>query len=386
LRSQRETEVDGYVNLIYHMLDCCSSGFHYPGTAAAWDAGVAKGLFDPSDGILDNVLATAAIQGDRELAVAAYEMLSSRTRMNSEQYAALFEAFCNSQDISGAIGVLSIAEGAGVYSGAMQGMTEFLVAHLSKEDCDETFDTATKTVKDLAAEKKPVAQALNALIRAIARKRGGERAAQLFRDMPTICGQEPDDKLLRTMIKYTREDDLLCRQFAQQYRETIPEQSQVPDNWRTYSNLIKRCLSIEALDLAMRFALELTHSVSISRRTSTTWFAELLRQASAAKDERIWQIYDKIKRTRGWGKHTRDYLETTMIEFEQQTPWRLSRLREDLHDEARQEKQGNLPEVHGQSQDFTDGPSSAVEGSEEEDDVMEGEYGNEVDTYEEDKP
>lgn len=54
-------EVDGYVNLIYYMFDCCSSGFYYFGIVVVWDVGVVKGLFDLFDGILDNVLVIVVI-------------------------------------------------------------------------------------------------------------------------------------------------------------------------------------------------------------------------------------------------------------------------------------------------------------------------------------
>ncbi|KAK0388634.1 hypothetical protein NLU13_4877 [Sarocladium strictum] len=317
LRCQRESSGDGYVNLVYHVLDCCSSSFHYAGTVAAWDIAVKGGLFNPSDGILDNVLSTAAREGDAELAFAAYEMLSSRTRILVEQHSALIEAFCTAQDFPRAFRMLSIIEGMGLTS-AMDGMVRLVGKYLEESDDRDVFKVATETVRGLVAEGSPVVYCLRTLVRAIAGARGGEQAVELLREWRSMCGQEPDDETLRCMIKHTEDLDLR-RTFVQQYRDTIPEAKQVACHATTYPGLISACIAIEAVDLALRFALEHTRVTKDEVMWKVIpWFAPIMQQAWDAKDDRFWEWYEAIMQTTSWRRRVKESIKKLVEDYREE--------------------------------------------------------------------
>lgn len=296
LRKKKESQGTSYSSLVYQLLDFCSAGFYHAGTALAWEEGVNKGLFDPPDGILDNVLATASVAGDTELAAAAYHKIASRTRVGPQQYIALLEAFCGAYDFPGALRILSIMDSVGVVPSSHETLSIELSRMAKSTGDDNVLDEALAAVRELAAEGKPAANPLRAVLHAIARNRGGEHAMELFKEMPKICGEEPDDFSWRFMIKYTRDLDAR-RAIVQEYRATIPESAWIWSHFRQYQSLIMACLEIDEVDLAMRFALQGVETLTSKERERwLAWFGPLLRAALRQEDERIWVVYDVLRK------------------------------------------------------------------------------------------
>ncbi|KAM3545373.1 hypothetical protein ARSEF1564_001686 [Beauveria bassiana] len=93
---------DGLDALQFYALDICSGAFHYPGTLAGWNTLVRSGKVHLADGIVENVLNTAARQADTTLASEALDMLAQRTRVQDYHYDSLIDAFILDNDLASA--------------------------------------------------------------------------------------------------------------------------------------------------------------------------------------------------------------------------------------------------------------------------------------------
>jgi hypothetical protein len=306
LRGKRSSDDGGYVNLVYQLLDSCSTGFHYNGTAAAWEMGVVAGLFKPSDGILQNVLFTAANHGDPELAGAAYDELAGRTRVNDEQHYALLESFLNAKDVPRAIEFISIMEGLGIHEPALHEMSRRFRAHAYYNQ--NALKEATTMIKALAAEDKFVTHGLAAVIKAMAASQGGESAAELFDEVPRLSGRQPDCATLTYMIMYTKDMDLR-RTYAQQYRDqTSAGGTELPMHKRKYHDLIMSCVEMNDLELAVHFALQYLRVPVHNKEMG--WLSVLLEYQWRQGGDRMLELYDRVqdKGNRAVKEHTRRLL------------------------------------------------------------------------------
>lgn len=288
LRGEKENQDKAYPGLVYQILDSCSAAFHYQGTALTWDIGVTGDLFNPPDGMLDNILTTASIAGDCTLATAAYEKLASRTRMPRSQHRELLGAYCNAGDLCGALRVLST-----LGDFADQGVdVDNISWHLRRATYEKKVE-AEETARSLAREGKPAAGPCEAVILALAAREHTTKAAALADDMPGLCGTEASDRAWRTILKY--EPDLEKRRgYAQRYRKRFPEDSGDYNHPRTYPRLIAACVEIEDLDLALRFTHQFVNTAPRKHFQKFDWAKCLFELALEKQDDRIWPIYDKL--------------------------------------------------------------------------------------------
>ncbi len=100
--------------LQFFALDVCSAAFHYPGTVAGWNTLVRSGKVNPPDGVVENVLNTAARQADTALASEALDMLAQRTRVHDYHYDSLIDAFILGDDLPAAARLHCIMHTSGI--------------------------------------------------------------------------------------------------------------------------------------------------------------------------------------------------------------------------------------------------------------------------------
>ncbi|KAG5927703.1 hypothetical protein E4U42_001908, partial [Claviceps africana] len=101
-------------SLLYYALDVCSQAFHHAGTVFAWNSLVRTSLLPPSDGVVENVLATAARHGDTALATEALDKISQRTRLLAHHFESAVEAFSVQGDMDGAFRTLAVMKKNGI--------------------------------------------------------------------------------------------------------------------------------------------------------------------------------------------------------------------------------------------------------------------------------
>ncbi|KAK4065783.1 uncharacterized protein Triagg1_8552 [Trichoderma aggressivum f. europaeum] len=282
------------INLIYYALDVCSQAYHHAGTLFGWLSVVQNHLVQPSDGIIDNVLGTAARNADAQLATEALDMVSQRTRAQPYHYEAVVEAFAGSGDLAAAIRTLSIMSENGIRIG--RGYTRTL--HKAVRSRPELLDNAEAVVRE-AARARPVPRAAAAaVVESTAEAHGSAKALSLYRDLPTLCDVEPPNaRMLQNLIIHSA-DEATAKYFAKEYADQVSEDDDPTQSTATFSALITKCAEVGEMDLAFRFVKQaVAGGVTKSRSFNLRWISVLVEQAITREDGRVWPVVDSLLNT-----------------------------------------------------------------------------------------
>ncbi|KAL5089853.1 hypothetical protein Trisim1_004969 [Trichoderma cf. simile WF8] len=280
------------INLTYYALDVCSQAYHHAGTLFGWLSVVQNHLVQPSDGIIENVLGTAARNADAQLATEALDMVSQRTRAQPYHYEAVVEAFAGSGDLAAAIRTLSIMSENGIRIG--RGYTRTL--HKAVRSRPELLDNAEAVVRE-AARARPVPRAAAAaVVESIAEAHGSGKALSLYRDLPTLCDVEPPNaRMLQNLIIHSA-DEATAKYFAKEYADQVSEDDDPTQSTATFSTLITRCAEVGEMDLAFRFVKQ-AMAGGITKSRSLRWISVLVEQAVTREDGRVWPVVDSLLNT-----------------------------------------------------------------------------------------
>ncbi|GAO15767.1 hypothetical protein UVI_02043090 [Ustilaginoidea virens] len=290
---------DGAINsVLYYALDVCSQAFHYPGTLFAWNSMVRSSLFQPSDGIVENVLATAARHGDASLATEALDMLSRRTRVLAHHYEAVAEAFAATGDVAGAFRILCIMKHNGIRIG--RASTTAVSDVLRRRP--ELIPEAEEALRGMAvADHELPAAAVGAVVEAIAQSRGSRAAMALYQDMPKLCGEPADPVVVRTLMVHS-DDAEATRSLARDYLRRAPDGADDNDGAAVHSShayraLVAACAEADELDLAFGFAdrAATRHSGGPAEQ-DVEWVKGLVAKAVDKEDGRIWGVVDELSK------------------------------------------------------------------------------------------
>lgn len=286
--------------LLYFALDVCSEAFHYPGTMFAWNAAVRNSLLQPPDGVVENVLATAARHGDASLATETLDLIAQRTRVMAYHYEAVAEAFARAGDMAGAFRILSIMKKNGIR--VVRGNTRMVYEALKGRP--RLVKDAEGALRGLASDGLVPLAVVSVVMEAMSELDGSESAMGLYHDVAALCGQLPDSSLLQTLMVNSREQDTK-RTLARDYMATIAEDDDAMRNARIYEELIPSCAELGELDLAFRFARQAASLPSVSGRGAAVaaarshlgWLRRLVECAVEREDGRIWEVVDQLSRT-----------------------------------------------------------------------------------------
>lgn len=121
-------------DLWYFLLDRSSQDLRYEDTKLLWSLTVERNTLTPSDGMLTNILNTAARHGDAVLATQAIQLLSDRLRkLSLHHYEALIDCYVHAGDAPNAVNVLFIMSAAGVPPVTASTRTLYLLLKASPE-------------------------------------------------------------------------------------------------------------------------------------------------------------------------------------------------------------------------------------------------------------
>ncbi|KAL6881696.1 hypothetical protein HDV57DRAFT_497065 [Trichoderma longibrachiatum] len=284
------------ISLAYYALDVCSQAYHHAGTLFGWLSVVQNHLVQPSDGIIENVLGTAARNADARLASEALAMASERIRAQTHHYEAVVEAFVGSGDLAAAIRTLCIMDDNGLRIGRSQ--TRRMHAILRSRP--ELLDSAEAAVRETAAARPVPRAAAAAIIEALAQIHDSARALPLYRDLPTLCEAElPNARMIQTLLIHSA-DEATAKFFAKEYAEQISQDEDPKQTNQSLSALITKCAEAGEMDLAFRFTKQaLAGGITRSSRLSSSprWIHVLVEQAMAREDGRVWPVVDELLST-----------------------------------------------------------------------------------------
>ncbi|POR33880.1 Uncharacterized protein TPAR_05911 [Tolypocladium paradoxum] len=278
---------DGMTNLLYYTLDVCSQAFHHSGTLFAWNAVVRNSLLQPSDGIVENVLATAARYGDTALATEALERISQRTRVLAYHYEAVAEAFARSGDMAGALRILGIMKQNGIR--IVRGTTRAM--HEALKRSPRLVREAETALRSLEADGQLPLAVVSVVMEAIAEMHGSEQAMDLYRDVPSLCGEQASASMVQTLIMHSRDGETR-RSLARDYAANIAQDDDAARNPQVYNSLISACAEAGEMDLAFRFARQAMALGKTKRELA--WVKQLVECAIACEDGRIWEVVDRL--------------------------------------------------------------------------------------------
>lgn len=183
--------------LQYYALDVCSAAFHYPGTLAGWNSLVrggasgGGGAVNPSDGIVENVLMTAAREVDTVTASEALDMLAQRTRLQDYHYETLIDAFLADGDLASAARLHCIMHTSGVP--ATEAAVQLLLTAVGDDDGHDEIDAWLRSAAD---EKLLVPAAfVHAAISSRIRASDSAGAVDLYGRYEALCGEDADPPL-----------------------------------------------------------------------------------------------------------------------------------------------------------------------------------------------
>lgn len=277
------------ITLTYYALDMCSQAYHHAGTLFGWLSVVQNHLVQPSDGIIENVLGTAARNADAQLATEALDLISQRTRAQSHHYEAVVEAFIGSGDLAAAIRTLCIMRDSGIR--ISRANTRPIYKTLMSRP--ELLEGAEEVVRE-AARARPVHRAIVAVvIDSIAQIHGSEKALPLYRDLPTLCGAESlNATMAQDLIIYSAEE-ATAELLTKEYKDHVAENQDPIRNVSTYNLLITKCAEAGEMDLAFRFTKQ-AMAAGITKSRSSRWISALVEQAITREDSRIWPVVDSL--------------------------------------------------------------------------------------------
>jgi pentatricopeptide repeat protein len=189
LRVRLENDSDVVpMNVWYFLLDEASRAYHHEGTRYAWDRMVrTKEFIHPSDGMLLNVLNTAARHADANLATQALQRIAARSKLAIHHYDALLDCYAWKGDVSTALEVLCIMEDAGV--GCEAASTRTMLQCLRQKP--DQLDLAIEKLFQLGGTRDVPMAAFNMVIEALCDTDNYDKALALYRRVRQVCHGGP---------------------------------------------------------------------------------------------------------------------------------------------------------------------------------------------------
>ncbi|KJZ78051.1 hypothetical protein HIM_02688 [Hirsutella minnesotensis 3608] len=276
-------------SLLYYALDVCSQAFHRQGTTYAWNAMATKSLIQPADGIVENVLTTAARHGDASLATEALDMLSRRARVLPYHYEAVMEAFAIGGNVAGALRILCIMKKNG--TSIARDHTVMIRDALRRKPAliDSTETAIRKLVAD--GEALPLAAAA-VVLEAKAEAHGTEDAMELYHDVKSLCGDVTDAITLQTLL-INSQTNAVRRALVQHYMSRVPQQADPQRRTSVYGALTTACAQAGEVDAAFRFAARVMAMPDALQDLG--WIESLVQCAASQEDGRIWTVVDQVE-------------------------------------------------------------------------------------------
>ncbi|CAJ0549147.1 Ff.00g027600.m01.CDS01 [Fusarium sp. VM40] len=322
-------------NIQLMALDMFSQGFHHAGTLFVWADVIKTSIHNPSNGILENVLATAARHGDANLATEALDKLSKRGKLDQYHHDAIVEAFANAGDVEGAFVTLNTLQNAGWV--VDQGTTRPILQALLR---DVALIHKSVYAIHIMHKEGPVAlDAVMVTVEALARTRTSEAAMPLFRDTYRFTGRNPRCSDIEKLLRYCVDMEAKY-ELAKAYNAEIAKMDLVPgtpaqdvvsaqdesgqgdidldvtvskswmdraDAAAAYNIIIPACAEKGDFELAFKFiglakaaTLE-SIKVSSDRRVpgstlwrSSGWVEPFVKKALDAEHPRVWELVDEL--------------------------------------------------------------------------------------------
>lgn len=282
-------------SLLVNCLDLFSQSFHHDGTSFVWDSAVKNSLINPSNAVVENVLATAARHGDTKLATEALDIISSRGRVMKFHYESVMDAFAGSGDMAGAFKIFTIMEESGLAVGRASTRTIF---QSMIEEPNLIGDAVLAMRETVDNQKRVHPEALCVTLEAMVRSNpSGADALALYDDWFLLTGQEPSLVALRDLLVNSYDAQTVYK-LTKVYTARMGEDVGY-ENPKIYDRAIKVCVDRGDFDIAFNLAGRNIEASKNSRGgkqlwRDRLWVPYLVDKALAAQDDRVWGLVDSV--------------------------------------------------------------------------------------------
>lgn len=281
-------EDDVYSQLAYYTLDVCSARYHQAGTSKAWSQIGNMARSSLPDGILENIMGTAARHGDAELATAILDIISKRQRVHGYQYEMVAEAQLQSGDIIDAMRVYSVMQESDhvVSKSAVARFRQLLLADSTN------LTTAEAALDELRAVRRVPQAMVEAIIEVKARSFGTEAVLPLYDRIKQLSESEPSADVIQDLLLHAASVDAQQR-LARTYNERFESAAQDPIRAPPDLNrVIQRLTKLGEVNLALRLADPLVQAGLLSKYTE--WVIPLVELAVTQEDSKVWKIVNAV--------------------------------------------------------------------------------------------
>ncbi|KAK3906286.1 hypothetical protein C8A05DRAFT_29851 [Staphylotrichum tortipilum] len=287
LDKQRDDTRSEYLSLWYYLLDECSRAFEYEGTNFIWKKMVAPGTINPSDGMILNVLNTAARHGDPTLATAALELLSKKdVTLRAHHYEPLIESYVEAGDMENTFRVLCIMADSVMNVGRSSTRSIFLSLKRSPALVDEAVRVLNSLSKEHNVPVIAVKVVLEALLSAGA---GFPRTFGVYQQVCEICKSGPGAATMLMLLEACDNAESAVLLVQEMDRFSIPPSPELVDH-------LIRCFAHDgSLDVALLYFDEmcgLASSPGVSQRTAD----KVLGRCVAEKDPKAFKVAEEVVR------------------------------------------------------------------------------------------
>lgn len=290
------SEGQSHIALWYMLLGTCSQMYHYEGTKYIWGRMLETDREQLSDGVLLNVINTAARQCDYELATGAARLITQRGgKLFAHHYEALIECYGGVGDVGGALRVLCIMFKA--ISVAPYASTRSIYQWIKKQPA--SLDSALDTLAELVRDYKVPIAALNVLIEAAVETHGYAKALQIYQNAHNYTEATPNHVTIRYVLQACDDTESLKALVAEN-----PELALKGDR-QSFARAIFEYAMAGEIDLAYKCVELLGEAPEygegerpekpgfwINRKTLLT----LVRKSLDAQDERVWWLVEQAEK------------------------------------------------------------------------------------------
>ena len=287
-------------NVWHQLLEQASSAFHHAATSFAWQSQVVPAYIQPSLGVCQNVLATAARYGDVKLATEVFRQLGERaTIFTAMHYEELLKTYMNAEkiDLRAALSILVIMADGNIMP--TPACTRPLFIHFQHHP--KSIQEAVHVLHDLRTQHRQVPlAALNLLLEAFAADKDFEQALNLYKIMHTFEPQEEGGMSRKLMAnvdtfnslyraaRMTKPPSIDAAMFLASEQLALG----VVPNRITYDRLMLLCLEAGRVEDAWKYLMEMDEQDWLPRMGSLRHLAKKL---AGQHDERCWDVVQRIK-------------------------------------------------------------------------------------------
>lgn len=249
------------------------------GTIYAWKNAVEKDLLNPSDGICENVLNTAAHHGAPLLAADALRVLGKRDRkLEAHHYETLVEAYLERLDLQGALTLFCIMHDAGIQIEARSTSSTYL--HLQKYS--DLLHRTSLILPKLRKQGRGIPTAVvNCVIAAWVAKRSLDNAFKMYKGLHALCPAGPNTATFNILL---RGCDAAPRKDLGMFLAAEMLALKLEPDVSTYHWLILLCLHEHSYEDAFKYLKEMKEA-GLAPKQET--YEALIRKCVKSKDERV---------------------------------------------------------------------------------------------------